>query len=70
MKRCRNIEKSVWRSLSDYEEHVETIHKRIDDTIEQLVRFDLFHYLKFKIKIIFSVIRRRRRTKCTLALQS
>ena len=68
MKRCRNIEKSVWRSLSDYEEHVETIHKRIDDTIEQLVRFDLFHYLK--IKIIFSLISRRRRTKYTLALQS
>ena len=41
MKRCRNIEKSVWRRLSDYEEHVETIHKRIDDTIEQLVRISL-----------------------------
>ena len=38
MKRCRNIEKSAWRRLSDYEEHVETIHKQIDESIEQMVR--------------------------------
>ena len=42
MKRCRDIEKSVWRRLSDYEEHVETIHKQIDESIEQLVR----HHIK------------------------
>ena len=38
LKRCRNIEKSAWRRLSDYEEHVETIHKQIDESIEQMVR--------------------------------
>ena len=37
MKRCRNIEKSAWRRLSDHEEHVETIHNQIDESIEQLV---------------------------------
>ena len=38
MKRCRNIEKSAWRRLSDYEEYVETIHNQIDESIEQMVR--------------------------------
>ena len=37
MKRCRNIEKSAWRRLSDYEEYVETIHDQLDESIEQLV---------------------------------
>ena len=37
LKRCRNIEKSAWRRLSDYEEYVETIHDQIDESIEQLV---------------------------------
>ena len=38
MKRCRNIEKSAWRRLSDYEEYVETIHNQIDESIERMVR--------------------------------
>ena len=37
LKRCRNIEKSAWRRLSDYEEYVETIHDQIDKSIDQLV---------------------------------
>ena len=43
MKRCRNIEKSAWRRLSDYEEHMETIHDQIDESIEQLVTMILGH---------------------------
>ena len=41
MKRCRNIEKTAWKHLSNLEDQTETIHTEIDNITAQLVRYSL-----------------------------
>ena len=41
MKRCRDIEKTAWKRLSNFEYITETIHMEIDNITAQLVRYSL-----------------------------
>ena len=41
MKRCRDIEKTAWKHLSNLEDKTETIHMEIDNITAQLVRYCL-----------------------------
>ena len=41
MKRCRDIEKTAWKRLSNLEYKTETIHMEIDNITAQLVRYSL-----------------------------
>ena len=41
MKRCRDIEKTAWKHLSNLEDKTETIHMEIDNITAQLVRYSL-----------------------------
>ena len=39
MKRCRNLEKTTWRKLSDLEEHVQQQANTVDNIAEEMVGF-------------------------------
>ena len=41
MKRCRNLEKTTWRRLSDLEEHVQRQTDTVDNIAEEMVGFHI-----------------------------
>ena len=41
MKRCREAEKSAWRKFSDAEDHIQLVHKEVDQAADDLVGCNL-----------------------------